>query len=539
MHIFSRLKSPDVLTVSLWVIIIGGAIVRYVGLDFGLPLTVQSDEGTTVDAAIGMVERRSFEPDRFQWPNHLGAMGTYLALVFITPLVHGMLVEQAINEIEIGYFFLVGRFVTATFGVISIVLAYFIGKRFNRSIGVFAAAFIAFFPQYVQHSHYATPDVGLTAAVLAAILAGMVYIDKPTFGNMLVMSATSAVAILAKYPGALTTSIIAAAIIATAIRDKQWTRIFSHGAPSVFFVGLFLFILSPVLFTHRAQVINSLSNESRGTHLGADGMNFPEKLEFYASHFLNVGGVLLVLFAVAGLWYLVRNPRLAAIPLGIGIVFWVALSTLGLQWNRWALPMYVTPLLLAAIGAYFILEAARTRWQSRRAVKAVAAGVVGLVLLTQVVGSVAASAVFLRDDTRVLALNDFEARGITEENTAYEGYTPFRPRHFDTVFDEIGEWDGRLIPIDPEVSYVLLSSSMFGRFQREADRYVDENRFYDMLDEQYELLEVIQSYNPRFSLPFSNFRLVGHVASIANTALGAETGPTMRLYKVPSDIRTN
>ena len=73
---------PDLVHLFLLVILVGGATVRFVGVDFGLPLTIKSDEPIVVGGVISMLERNSFEPDRFQWPNHLGIMATYLAVVF-------------------------------------------------------------------------------------------------------------------------------------------------------------------------------------------------------------------------------------------------------------------------------------------------------------------------------------------------------------------------------------------------------------------------------------------------------------------------
>jgi hypothetical protein len=392
-------------------------------------------------------------------------------------------------------------------------------------------------PEYVAESHYATPDIVLTATILAIVLAAMVYVNKPTVPYLLAMSVLTSLAIMAKYPGALGTVVIAAVVIAAAIRDRAWWRIVGHGVTSFAAVGAFLFLLSPVLFTNRHVVLRRLTAESRDSHLGADGLSFTEKLVFYASNYFSGTGIILLVLSIAGVYYLVRNWRLDAIPLFIGAVFWVALSTLGLHWSRWGLPMYITPLLLAALGAYFVVTVVRSRWESKRLINVGVAVVLGFALVTQVVASIATSASFLRLDTRLIALKDFEQRGVTEDNTAYEGYTPFRARWFDTIFDDVGEWDGQLIPLDPDVEYILLSSSMYGRFMGEADRFPDENRVYDLLEEQYELLHVYRSSSPGFSLPFSNIRLIGSVVSVGNTALGATGGPTIKLYGVPENVR--
>ena len=526
---------PDVVVVSLCAVIVGGAIVRFVGIDFGLPLTIKSDEPIVVNGAREMIERRSFEPDRFQWPNHLGIMATYLAYVFVTPLAHGISAEQAIDELPIGYFHLVSRSVTASFGVLGIVVAYFIGKRFHRVAGLFAATFVAFLPDYVRESHYATPDIVLTTTVMAVVLAAMVYVDKPNVSWLLVTSALTALAIMAKYPGALGTVIIAAVVVAAAIRDREWLRIAKHGFVALLAVAGFLFLFSPVLFTNRHRVLRALIRESRDSHPGQVTLNFVEKIEYYASNYFSATGVLLLLLAIAGLWYLFKNPSLMAIPLFVGVVFWVALSTLGLNWARWGMPMYITPIMLSALGAYFLVQQATTRFSGNRVIQVALAASLGFALLTQVVVSVATSANFLRKDVRLDALIDLTERGITADNSVFEGYTPFFEVNFCSVWDEFEIVDDNVIPLSADTEYVLTSTSVAGRFTN-PDRFPAEVEFYRML-EKYPLVVEYRPERPGFSLPLANIRMVGAIESMGNTALGASSGPVIRVFEVPEELR--
>jgi 4-amino-4-deoxy-L-arabinose transferase-like glycosyltransferase len=524
---------PDLVQVSLWLVIAGGALVRFIGVNFGLPLTVHADEPIVVGGAIDMLERRSFEPDMFQWPNHTGIMATYLAYVFITPLWHGVMADQAIFSLEIGYFHLIARSVTAFFGVLGIVVAYFIGRHVNRLAGLFSAAFVAFFSPYVQHAHYATSDAILTTTVLFMVLAGMLYLNRPTVPMVLLMSLGAALTVMTKYPGLIVTLIIATVVIAAAIRDRRWWKIVGHGALSV--VGLlgFLFLLSPVLFTKRSTVTHQLIKESRSEHLGADGLTFPEKLVFYASNYFGATGVIILLLTIAGLVYVIRKRLLIALPLFIGVVFWAALSTLGLHWERWGMPMYVTPLLLGGIGAWAVIDYVHTKYPGRKAVTVPVAVLLGFALLTQVVSSIAVSAGFLRQDVRVIALDDLTERGITADNSSFEGYTPFYPGGYGTVFDQFEEVNGQLVPLDASVQYVVLSSSMYGRFYAE-EQYAEEQEFYGLIDEQFDLIAEYGPQSPGISLPLTQFRIMSSLQSIANTAAGATGGPQLRVFEIPA-----
>lgn len=522
---------PDLVHLFLFVILVGGATVRFVGVDFGLPLTIKSDEPIVVGGVISMLERNSFEPDRFQWPNHLGIMATYLAVVFFTPLRYGISAEVAVAELELGYFHLVARTVTAIFGVAVIVLAYLIGKRFNRSIGLFSASLFAFMPHYVEESHYATPDMGLVMTVLAVVLAGILYYEKPGWLRLAGMAALAALSITAKYPGALTTLIIATVVIAAAWRDREWWRIVSHGVVSLVTIPVALFMLSPALFTNRGKVVRQLGFESRSTHLGADGLSFTEKLNFYFSYYMGGTGWVLLLLAAVGLVYVVARRSVIALPLLIGVVFWVALSTLGLHWTRWSLPMFITPLFFSAIGSFALIDFLKTRFSSHRWPWIVAFAAIGAILFSQVMSSVATSASFLRKDVRVIALADFAQQGITPDNTAFEGYTPFEPGGFGVIFKDFEVAGDTLVPLDDKIEYVVLSESMFGRYQAE-DQYVEEQEFYRLVDQNFTLIAEYRAETPSVSLPFSQFRTVSSLASIIQTAQGATGGPYMKVYQI-------
>ena len=522
---------PDLVHLFLFVILVGGTTVRFVGVDFGLPLTIKSDEPIVVGGVTSMLERKSFEPDRFQWPNHLGIMATYLAVVFFTPLRYGISAEVAVTDLEIGYFHLVARSVTAIFGVVVIVLAYLIGKRFNRSIGLLSASLFAFLPLYVMESHYATPDIGLVMAVLAVVLAGMLYYEKPGTWRLVATAFLAAVAIIAKYPGALTTLIIATVVIAAVWRDRRWWRIVSHGALSLVTVPVSLFILSPALFTNRSRVIRQLGFESRGTHLGADGLSFTGKLDFYFTTYMQQTGWILLALAALGLVWLVWQKSVVALPLLIGVVFWLALSTLGLHWIRWSLPMFISPLFLSAIGSYAVVDFLKTRFSSQRWPWIVAVVGIGTILFSQVMSSVASSASFLRKDVRLIALEDFRNQGITPDNTAFEGYTPFEPGGFGVIFDDFEVVGDTLVPLNDKIQYVVLSDSMFGRYQAE-DQYQEEQEFYRLVEENFTLIAEYQGDIPEVTVPLDNFRVMRAVRSIMQTAQGATDGPYLKVYQI-------
>ena len=525
----------DWVSAALAVIILGGTVARFVGLSWGLPLALHSDEWVIVHGAIDMAKRNSFEPPYFFRPDHVEMQLSNLAYLAYSHLLHGSRPETLYAS-HPAPFFLISRTITACFGVAMIVVAYLIGSRFARAIGVLAASFVAFFPPFVNHSHFATPDVPLTFALMIVTLGCMRYLSSPSWGNLFLACLGVSVAIAIKYPGALGALMIAITVIVGGVRARAWSRILGHGAAAIAAVVGFLFVISPVLFTNLHAVVSSIIGEGGGSAPGSDGLGWSGNMRFYAGGLAaSAGIVLLVCFALGVAWS-IRLRLLQSVPLWSGAIFWVILSGLPLHWERWGLPMYLTPLLMAPIGAYYsfryLLDKGPAPWLRWGAVVLGAVMAVNLVL-----GAVAASVRFLSKDTRTFATQDFAARGINETNAISEGYTPQFPGGPIVIFDRFQVKGGRLLISSQDHDrsvrrYVVLSSYLYDRWKE--PRYVTEHKFYAMLDKQYPLLT---TYNPVLVEPTafeitSIWNAVGYVLDVAH---GGFSGPTIKVYEIPAD----
>ena len=147
-----------------------GVALRILGLGWGLPAELHSDEWVITTGALDLAQRNSFEPSLYFRPDHVEIQLSYIAYQLFSHLVLHTSVEAAYAA-NPGHFLLISRLITALFGTAMVVLAYFIGRRFNRTIAIIAVVLFSIFPPLVQHSHFATPDVPVTAALMAVILA--------------------------------------------------------------------------------------------------------------------------------------------------------------------------------------------------------------------------------------------------------------------------------------------------------------------------------------------------------------------------------
>lgn len=519
-----------------------GSLLRFGGITWGLPMQLHPDEWVIVEGAIDLATRNSFEPSQFSRPDHLEILLSYLLYMAWSYAAHGMPPEVLFDVSETPFYAL-SRAVTAAMGAAMIPLAFLIGRPFAREAGLFMAIGVAFFPPFVEHSRYATPDVPLTFTVMLVILGCVLYIRSQSWWSLFLACAGVALGITVKYPAIIGCLAIAASVgIASILARRPW-RILGRGAAAVGMVIGVTFAVSPVLFTNASEVLHQISAQNAAGHLGASGLTFGEKLALYANLQVEFGGVLMVLFALAAVIWVGVRRRWDAAPLGIGLIYWIAISSLSLHWVRWGLPMWISVVLLGGLGVWVAWQ-----WASRarreviaRSAVATAASVSGVTLL---VSSLVVVASALAPDTRTVAARDLEARGLSPANTSFDGYTPFLPGGVTTVADELTLVDDTVVrrPAYPALEFALLSERMSERYLADPNR--PEHALYTAIEST---LPVIKEWVPAESplveewMPVQRstigvwepVRLVQSVAYLATLAQGGMSGYVLTLYELP------
>lgn len=521
----------DAASIVFVVAIVAGTILRVVGLTWGLPQKLHPDEWVIVNAAVDMAKRHSFEPMDFHRPDHIEIKLSYLAYVAYAKLFAHQSVG-AVFESDSGAFYAISRAITAVFGVVMIVLAYVIGKRFARPVGAIAAVIFAIYPSFVAHSHYATPDIPLTVAVMVVILACMHYLSRPGYPSLLVASVGVSFAIAIKYPGVIAASMIAVVVIVGAIREPRPARILTHGAIAILSVVGFLFVISPVLFTNVRAVLAAIVREQTANHPSASGLGFFGNALFYVNSFTTTAGIIVSVCVILGIVAAIRLRLVQAIPLALGAILWLGLSALEFHWQRWGVPMFAAALLVASIGAYYSWVFA-TRYRARVPwLRWVLVAAAALSVINLLAGSIATVARLLAPDTRGSSLPVLAAEGVTVDNTIYEGYSSFRPSYSQRIFDEFTLVDGRYEPVDPTREFVLLSSCTNYTF-RTNPAYVTEQALYDQIESESELVASFTFYRGEYPTPIEPVSIVRSITEIVNFAGGAQTGCDILVYRLP------
>ena len=161
-------------------ILLTAAIVRLWGLDFGLPYAYHVDEPRYIYSAVGILQTGNLNPNWFQQPSLYtylvtAVLGIYYLMGFITGQFQSTadLFQPAYHfdgYIPLPAEFLLPRLLTAVIGVATVLLAYWIGKRWMGQAGALgAAAFLALSFFHSESSHYIATDVPLAFFILATL----------------------------------------------------------------------------------------------------------------------------------------------------------------------------------------------------------------------------------------------------------------------------------------------------------------------------------------------------------------------------------
>jgi hypothetical protein len=161
--------------VLLALIAAGALAVRFYGLDWALPYHFHSDERhmlTMVErirTAKSLVRLPASDPLFFIYPAFL----RHLLLLIVAP-IFSIIPFSPSDPATTSLYYLLGRGISAAFGVASCILLYdFGGRAYSRAAGLLGAAFLAFAVLHVRDSHFFTTDVTMTFFMLVLMLLSL------------------------------------------------------------------------------------------------------------------------------------------------------------------------------------------------------------------------------------------------------------------------------------------------------------------------------------------------------------------------------
>jgi 4-amino-4-deoxy-L-arabinose transferase-like glycosyltransferase len=528
----SYLNHPIIKEFVTMTILFGVALlIRLPGLKHGFPLLLHPDEGVILDQVLFMT-REGFwfagNPGNFVRPNQILYLLNYVFLNIMSMIRFGenFAARYLINQ---QHFYHYARLLIASMGALIPPVAYQIGKLFKPNFALAAGLTFIAFPSYVLHSLYVTPDVPITLFTLLVIYFMLRYLHKNETLSLYFGILFAAVNTAEKYPGLISLSIVFAGILIKAFDHPtnplsiKLRQAFRTSCLAILAFILALFLTAPKLFINSSMAVMGFLHSSRHEHLGADHLRFFGRLIFYIQSFASWSNILGIILIAAGCYALYKWYSKSMLLFFYGLVYWICLSVLSLHWERWALPMYLTPLFLISIGICFLWE----RYQHRPKIKWVVLALLTLYFGQQLITSIHIPIARASTDTRVAALDFCQANGITPENSLYEGYTPFQKRQKPITLLEASKNN----PSD--YAYVILSSMMFERVYQIPHNYPEEVQAYDQIRNTESLLTRIEPHPPANGV----VDMIGDIAHYLGHRLKSTTyeryrGPIIEIYQV-------
>lgn len=387
--------------VAVTVLLAGAFVLRIWGIDHGMPWAYNADEnGHFVPHAIGMFGH-DLNPRYFVNPPAF----TYVLLaVFAMWFGGGEGVSEAFAS-DPTPVWIAARLTAAVLSTIAVGLLVWAGTRlFGRAAGLLAGALlaVAFLP--VFYSHQALNDAPTLAPVCLALVGAAGVLRGGGTRDWVLAGVGFGLACATKYTGGIVLLAIVAAAVARAVGDSgpDARRAALRGLAVAGGAAVAAFLVAnPYAVLDARAFLDGVSHQSDASSDASGKLGLTQENGWLHYAWALTWGFGWLPLAAAGLGAVVlaRRDRWALAMLAPAPLAFIAF--MGSQerfFGRWLMPILPFLALLAAFGALWLVGALARRRPGLR--WAVAAGVVGLVLLQGLVTSVHVDRVLSREDTR-------------------------------------------------------------------------------------------------------------------------------------------
>jgi 4-amino-4-deoxy-L-arabinose transferase-like glycosyltransferase len=324
------------------------------GSGFGLPAYTRyhPDEHALVERAAKILWTGDWNLERFNYPP---AYAYVQAIGYAIYFLYGVTQElwQHLPEFVVPNYYQVGRLLTATFGTLTILIAYLIGRQIsNRRSGLLAAVLLGGSYLHIIHSHYATFDVMVGFWVALTLLFSELMREKQETKWYLWAGLCAGLAGATKYNGAVAFAMpVLAHILSTEWGEWGWLDgrlLLSLGAFLVGFFGGNPFALGnlPDFLAGLATVLHHYGTQ----HPGFEGK---ANWRWYPTVFLTSADALWVVGGALGLIdLLLREWRKGLLLIAFPVIYYLMVSRFIVRFERNMVPL----LPFLAVGGGWLLD---------------------------------------------------------------------------------------------------------------------------------------------------------------------------------------
>jgi len=372
-------------------VLLVGAILRWHGIDFGLPALNDPDELMFELGATRMLTGPTLNPG---WFGHPATTTMYLlAVVNAATFGIGWLAGTwpdpdgflAAIYADPGIVILPGRVAIAIFGLLMIWQVWRMGRQIgDQYAALFAALLLACSPVHVTYSQIIRSDMMGTFFMLLCMGAALRIARDGRKADYRWAALWLALAVASKWPFAIASLAVAGAAAHRLLLSRADAKAVARQLAAFALLALVLLVLiSPFLALDYETVLRNLGGEARSQHLGATGGGFLDNARWYLAGGLTRGlGLAGLALAAAGLILLAREREKAAVILPVLLAQVLIICLHSLRWERWALPLLPLLVLAAGLAASRLVQAvAGSRGQTWRRAASILLLIVPLLLI--------------------------------------------------------------------------------------------------------------------------------------------------------------
>lgn len=484
----------------LLAILVLAFLLRVTGYNWGGGQLLHSDEQFITEPAYWMALKNTSDPGNYMRPAHWSIYIHH----FLYKSVSKTILHQPLESIYPSYrsfFTYLSRIVSAFWGTVLVLVIFHLGNKLKEGVGWISVIFSTIFISYITHSHYVTPDISLALLISLVMLMTLNYFESGNWKYLIALSVFLAWSVGEKYPGLLIAVFVGAHLLLVRTKASSgFTTIWWKRLGFLILVTLlFLFVSTPFLIINFDQVLNSFINESRNTHLGADGLGWGGNLIFYFTNCLKYFGLIFCVFVVVGIFQFKNLDKNKWIVICYPLLYIVILSKLSLHWERWEVPFYIFPILVGSLGVYIVYKSSKTKIQ-----KAITILILSIPVFHLLLQDAEKLTYFLaKSNTISLSQNFCKENGITPENSLFDSYTPFAPKgRFDFDLQQAIEDSVYM----KNKKYIILSSGVYNLVFNSRPTTDKSYQFYSKILQRspFKVFKPIEPI-PKVSLQFVEF----------------------------------
>ncbi|HEY44547.1 MAG TPA: phospholipid carrier-dependent glycosyltransferase, partial [Anaerolineae bacterium] len=416
--------------IALILVLLLAAYLRFVGLNWDEGTQLHPDERflLMVEGALQMPSSLGeyFNTDVSKLNPHNVGYGFFVYGTF--PIFIVRYLWEWIGQIGNGDIRLLGRAVSASFDLISIVLIYLIGKRlYRRRVGVLAALFVGLSVLLIQHAHFFVVDSVANTFILAGFYFAVRVLDEDRPSNYLLFGLALGMAVASKINTAPLAGVVALSAFYRVWQTDPEVRQRKLLKTLVFLVAAALIslvtfrVLQPYAFTgpsffgvrlnpqwlSNMQEINELNRGNTDAPYALQWADRPPVLHSLKNMLLwGMGLPLGILAWVGWAWaaweiFRKRNYRHLLPVIWTGAYFiWQSIGFTPAM--RYQMPVYPTLALLAAWGLWHAWDTSNTvRLEWRKVARVIVGVVAGVTVFGTLIWALAFTNIYREPLTRV------------------------------------------------------------------------------------------------------------------------------------------